>query len=58
MTTGKSISLLGFTLVFTYIIIQILSFYGIGSDAYGVYLAFYAFLILSMFVLPTSNAHL
>jgi hypothetical protein len=39
-----------------YVLIQILNFYGIGQDVYGIYLAFLIFLILNSFILPTKNA--
>jgi heme/copper-type cytochrome/quinol oxidase subunit 1 len=58
MGTGKIITIIGFTLIFFYIIIQILKFYEIGSDVYGVYLAFYLFLMLSVLVLPSTYPHL
>jgi hypothetical protein len=38
-----------------YVLIQILNFYGIGQDVYGIYLAFLIFLILNSFIFPTKN---
>jgi hypothetical protein len=58
MGTGKIITMIGFTLIFFYIIVQILKFYEIGSDVYGVYLAFYIFLLISVLVLPSAYPHL
>ena len=55
MSAGKIISIIGFSLIFLYVIIQILTFYGINSDAYGTYIGFYLFLLLSICVLP--NLH-
>lgn len=52
MALGKTISIVGFSVIFIYIIVQILTFYGIGSDKYGTYIGFYAFLLLSTIVLP------
>jgi hypothetical protein len=46
------ITLLGFSVIFFYSIIQILKFYGIGVDTYGVYMLFYAFIIMSIIILP------
>ena len=46
------ITLFGFSLVFLYSLIQILNFYGIGEDIYGVYILFYVFIILCIFILP------
>jgi len=49
MLKGIAISLL-----IIYCLTQILNFYGIGINIYGSYLAFYAFLLLSTYILPTS----
>jgi hypothetical protein len=46
------LSLLGFSMIFTYVITNLLEFYGIGSNVYGTYIGFYLFLLVSMFVLP------
>jgi hypothetical protein len=46
------VTLLGLSIIFFYSITQILNFYGIGIDVYGVYVLFYIFLILSIIVLP------
>jgi hypothetical protein len=54
MSAGKIISIIGFSIIFLYVIVQILTFYGIGSDAYGTYIGFYLFLLLSMIILPNS----
>jgi len=48
------ITLLGLSIIFFYSIIQILKFYGIGEDVYGVYILFYIFIIISIMVLPNS----
>jgi hypothetical protein len=48
----NAITLIGLSVVFFYSIIQILKFYGIGEDVYGVYLLFYAFLVISILILP------
>jgi len=58
MTGTRIITILGFTILILYILIQILNFYGIGQDVYGVYLAFIIFMILNSFVLPTKPAAL
>ena len=44
---------MGITVILTYIIISIFSFYGVGFDAYGIYLLFYLFIIFSTNILPT-----
>jgi hypothetical protein len=46
------ITLIGLSIVFFYSIIQILKFYGVGEDVYGVYILFYIFIIISILVLP------
>jgi hypothetical protein len=48
----NTITLLGFTLIFFYCLSQILSFYGIGPEVYGIYLLFYIFLIICTLILP------
>jgi hypothetical protein len=48
------ITLIGISIVFFYSLTQILNFYGVGQDVYGVYLLFYIFLIISILVLPNS----
>lgn len=48
------ITLLGLSAIFFYSIIQILKFYGIGEDTYGMYISFYIFLLISIFILPKS----
>jgi len=46
------ITLIGLSIVFFYSIIQILKFYGVAEDVYGVYILFYIFIIISILVLP------
>lgn len=46
------ITLIGLSVIFFYSLIQILSFYGIGEDVYGVYILFYIFIILCILILP------
>jgi hypothetical protein len=58
MTGAEKITTIGIAWLILYIIIQILNFYGVGQDVYGIYLAFIVFMILSSFVLPTKNAQL
>jgi len=48
----NNITLLGVSLIFFYSISQILKFYGVGEEVYGYYLIFYAFMILSILILP------
>ena len=46
------ITLAGFTIVFFYCIIQLLGYFGIGTEVYGIYLYFYLMIIICMFLLP------
>jgi hypothetical protein len=46
------ITLIGLSIILFYSITQILKFYGIGEDVYGVYILFYMIIILCMLVLP------
>jgi hypothetical protein len=46
------ITLIGLSIIFFYSLTQVLNFYGIGQDIYGVYILFYIFIILCILVLP------
>ena len=48
----NNITLLGVSLIFFYSLTQILKFYGVGEEVYGYYLIFYAFMLVSIVVLP------
>jgi len=48
----NSITLIGISVLIFYSLTQILKFYGVGEDVYGVYLLFYIFIIISILVLP------
>jgi hypothetical protein len=48
----NAITLIGISIIFFYSLTQILKFYGVGEDVYGVYLLFYIFIIVSILVLP------
>jgi hypothetical protein len=58
MKYEKIITILGVSILILYCIIQILNFYGIGINIYGSYVGFYIFLLLSIFILPTSYSQL
>jgi len=51
----NAITLIGLSVIFIYSLTQILNFYGIGSDAYGIYVLFYIFIIISILILPNDN---
>jgi hypothetical protein len=48
------ITLVGISIIFFYIITQVLTFYGVEEDAYGVYLLFYIFIIMCILILPNN----
>ena len=49
------ITLIGLSIIFFYSITQVLNFYGIGQDVYGVYILFYIFIILCILILPNND---
>jgi hypothetical protein len=46
------ITLIGISIIFFYSLTQILNFYGLGEDVYGVYILFYILIIICILVLP------
>ena len=46
----STITIVGLTVILLYALINLLNFYGIGSDVYMIYLLFYLFLLLCYFV--------
>jgi hypothetical protein len=54
MESGLMISIIGISLLLLYGITKILEFYGIGINVYGSYVAFYIFILISVFILPTN----
>lgn len=46
------ITLIGLSIIFFYSLTQILNFYGLSEDVYGVYVLFYIFIILCILILP------
>jgi len=55
MSFGKTLTIIGFSLLFLYILMQILNFYGIGQESYGIYLGFFLFMLLSIAILPNED---
>lgn len=55
MNTGSTIVIIILSIVVIYITIQILNFYGFGTESYGMYIAFYLFLLLTMLILPQNS---
>ncbi len=54
MNTSSTITILGISLLLVYGLTKVLDFYGIGINMYGSYLAFYFFLLISVFILPNN----
>ncbi len=54
MNTSSTITILGISLLLVYGLTKVLDFYGIGINMYGSYLAFYLFLLISVFILPNN----
>ena len=48
----QPITLIGLSIIFFYSLTQILNFYGVGEDVYGVYVLFYILIIISILILP------
>jgi hypothetical protein len=46
------VTLIGLSIIFLYSITQVLSFYGITEDVYGMYILFYVFILFCILVLP------
>ena len=49
------ITLIGISIIFFYSLTNILKFYGIGEDVYGIYVLFYILIIISILILPNNN---
>jgi hypothetical protein len=52
MSPNSIITILGISILLIYGITKILDFYGIGSNIYGSYVAFYYFMLFTSFILP------
>ena len=46
------ISIVGVCILFFYSVTKLFDFYGVGSEWYGVYVAFYGFILISLGILP------
>lgn len=51
----SNITIIGISTIIFYSLTQILKFYSVGEEVYGYYFLFYAFMILSVMILPNSN---
>ena len=54
MSSAESITIIGFSIIFFYAIIQICKFYNIETNVYSPYLFFYVSIVLTMLVIPSS----
>lgn len=52
MSASSIITTLGISILIVYGLTKILEFYGIGINVYGSYIAFYFFILISLFILP------
>jgi len=55
MSWSKIITIIGIGLLFFYSLIQILSYYGVSSEVYDIYIVFYIFILLSILILPNKE---
>jgi hypothetical protein len=46
------VTLIGISIIFFYSLTQLLKFYGVEEDAYGMYILFYIFIIMCILILP------
>lgn len=53
-SSGSAIAGMSAMALLIYGIVRILEFYGVGIDKYGSYLAFYIFIFISAYILPTN----
>jgi hypothetical protein len=54
MTLSELITYLGVSLILYYSLTKILNFYGIGQDVYGIYVLFYALIMICVLILPSN----
>lgn len=53
MASSSALTILSIFFLFTYGITKVLEFYGVDVSTYGSYFAFYFFLLISYFILPS-----
>jgi len=54
MSVNSSITTFGISILLIYGLTKILEFYGVGINSYGSYIAFYIFILISMYILPNN----
>ena len=55
MAFSDNITMIGLSVIILYVIVQILTFYGVDQSAYGIYLVFFLFILLSILILPNNE---
>lgn len=53
MASNSALTVLSIFLLLSYGLSKVLEFYGVDISTYGSYFAFYFFLLISYFILPT-----
>jgi len=48
----NTITIIGISVIFLYSLTQILKFFGIREDSYGIYIIFFIFILISSLILP------
>ena len=54
MSVNSSITTFGIAILLMYGLTKILDFYGVSISSYGSYIAFYIFILISMYILPNN----
>ena len=52
MAFSDNITMIGLSIIILYVIVQILTFYGVGTEVYGYYICFYILMLLFVLTLP------
>lgn len=52
MAFSDNIAMIGLSGIIFYVIVQILTFYGVGAEVYGYYITFYILIMLFVVTLP------
>ena len=55
MKYSNYITIIGISIILIYAITQLLKYYGIGKEIYGIYLLFYIFLLICYLILPLES---
>jgi hypothetical protein len=58
MAFSDNITMIGLSAIVFYVIVQILTFYGVGAEVYGYYICFYILMMLFVVTLPKPTNYL